>query len=921
MRQALQTGLAKPADADTAPTKSKNKIGIDLRKTLAVTVPELPPVLVDHTLQANGFDLTIKPAQLLEGDTLLDKLVGLLLEARKTAEEITSSPQCTGYIIARKQDDGPGTGDQRQGSERLLYEDFHPFVPTKYQNDASFKVLEFQGYNQTVDQFYSSLEGQKLESRLNEKEAAAKRRLEAVRRDQEKRLEGLQEAQTMNFRKAAAIEANVERVQEALDAVNGLLAQGMDWVDIGRLVEREKRRRNPVAETIALPLKLSENMISLVLAEESFDEDEVENEANLSDTDRESTDDEDDAATPLRNASDSPKGLLVDINLTLSPWSNAREYYEQRRSAVVKEGKTQLQAAKALKNTEQKINEDLKKGLKQEKALLQPIRRQAWFEKYLWFISSDGYLVLGGRDAQQNEMLYRRHLRRGDVYCHADLRGASSVIIKNLPGNSNAPIPPATLSQAGSMSVCSSDAWDSKASMGAWWVKADQVSKSSPAGDILPPGNFMIRGEKNLLPPTPLLLGIGILFRISDESTAKHVKHRWQGGVPAADADGAAAVRVGTERDIPEDESNLGTKTDDGRGDNPVNDGIKGPLSATLSSRELDEDLEPVSARENPLQWIGNSGDGATLEPPNQEQSELQVGNHDSTSSSVTKREDEELDAPAESSETANDDDTVTDASEAQTITSKTFSQTDSSATGKQGLPLKRGQRGKAKKMATKYKNQDEEDRSAAEALIGAAAGKVKAEAEAEAKAARLAELEATKERRRAQHERRQREAAEYEEARRVLMDEGTDMPDEDELESSAKGLDALVGTPLAGDVVLEAMPVCAPWNALGRFKYKAKMQPGGTKKGKATREVWERWKAEAMKKGAVDETATDREKVWPRELELIKGLRPEEMINCVPVGKLTVIMPGGGGNAGKGSKGGGRGQAKGARGGKGSKK
>lgn len=39
-----------------------------------------------------------------------------------------------------------------------------------------------------------------------------------------------------------------------------------------------------------------------------------------------------------------------------------------------------------------------------------------------------------GRDAQQNELLVKKYLRAGDVYVHADLRGASSVVVRNAPG-------------------------------------------------------------------------------------------------------------------------------------------------------------------------------------------------------------------------------------------------------------------------------------------------------------------------------------------------------------------------------------------------------------------------------------------------------------------------------------------------------
>lgn len=35
------------------------------------------------------------------------------------------------------------------------------------------------------------------------------------------------------------------------------------------------------------------------------------------------------------------------------------------------------------------------------------------FEKFRWFISSENYLVIGGRDQQQNELIVKRHLTPG----------------------------------------------------------------------------------------------------------------------------------------------------------------------------------------------------------------------------------------------------------------------------------------------------------------------------------------------------------------------------------------------------------------------------------------------------------------------------------------------------------------------------
>ena len=49
--------------------------------------------------------------------------------------------------------------------------------------------------------------------------------------------------------------------------------------------------------------------------------------------------------------------------------------------------------------------------MQQKAAVVQQVRKPYWFERFNWFVSSENYLVLSGRDAQQNELLVKRYLR------------------------------------------------------------------------------------------------------------------------------------------------------------------------------------------------------------------------------------------------------------------------------------------------------------------------------------------------------------------------------------------------------------------------------------------------------------------------------------------------------------------------------
>jgi predicted ribosome quality control (RQC) complex YloA/Tae2 family protein len=87
--------------------------------------------------------------------------------------------------------------------------------------------------------------------------------------------------------------------------------------------------------------------------------------------------------------------LTIDIDLGLSPWANASQYYDQKKQASEKAERTAQSSTKALKSHEKKVTTDLKKNLKQEKEVLRQTRTPFWFEKFIFFISSEGYLVIG----------------------------------------------------------------------------------------------------------------------------------------------------------------------------------------------------------------------------------------------------------------------------------------------------------------------------------------------------------------------------------------------------------------------------------------------------------------------------------------------------------------------------------------------
>ncbi len=229
VREALQKALDRQQEQPAATGKKAKKQQKDvLRKALAVSISECPPLLIDHALHIAQFDSSLKPEEVIADPGLLDKLLEVLRIARKDSEEITSSEQIKGYILAKPNPNSSKEDSTTSDKTNLLYEDFHPFRPQQFEK-LEYTFLEFAGFNKTVDEFFSSIEGQKLESKLNERERFAHKRMENARKEHQGRIGGLQEVQELNFRKAEALLANLHRVEEATAAVNGLVGQGMDW--------------------------------------------------------------------------------------------------------------------------------------------------------------------------------------------------------------------------------------------------------------------------------------------------------------------------------------------------------------------------------------------------------------------------------------------------------------------------------------------------------------------------------------------------------------------------------------------------------------------------------------------------------------------------------------------------------------------
>ncbi len=136
-------------------------------------------------------------------------------------------------------------------------------------------------------------------------------------------------------------------------------------------------------------------------------------------------------------------------------------------------------------------------------------KKVEWFEKYRWFITSEGDIALGGKDATTNEQVVKKYLKNNDRYAHADIHGAPSVVVKSSQG-----VPPSenAMAQASSFSLAYSKAWGARVASGhSFWVDNDKVSKTPNTGEFLAKGAFVIRGKRNWNRNLEVNLSIGLI--------------------------------------------------------------------------------------------------------------------------------------------------------------------------------------------------------------------------------------------------------------------------------------------------------------------------------------------------------------------------------------------------------------------------
>ena len=217
------------------------------------------------------------------------------------------------------------------------------------------------------------------------------------------------------------------------------------------------------------------------------------------------------------------------IDPTQSLEKNASSYFDEAKRLKAKVDSAMVSVAEAQVKLES--HEKAAASVKPAAAKVKAPDKRFWFENFRWFYTSEGFLVVGGRDASSNEKVVKKHLNQGDLYFHADVHGAPSCVLKTetrKPGEES-------IKQAAHFAAAYSKAFAQFGSADAYYVNPEQVSKTAGTGEFVPRGAFIVRGERNYVPKLPMEIAVGLVKLGKDGRIAPDGQfRRLMAGPPAA---------------------------------------------------------------------------------------------------------------------------------------------------------------------------------------------------------------------------------------------------------------------------------------------------------------------------------------------------------------------------------------------------
>jgi len=359
--------------------------------------------------------------------------------------------------------------------------DVVPFKLRRYEGD-NFRLQSYSSFNEALDEFYArTVVAEKAAANLED--TGLRREAERLKRviaDQERVLVETEGKAEEDKHIGDVIYAHGNELQLLLDRFLTNKQSGRDWKNIVSEVQAEKKAG-------VIPSMFFE----------SFD-------------------------TKSLLTSVCVEGLPFSLDIRVTIFENAARFYERGKRT-----KQRLAGVKtALEDSRRKLTEVETKICKAEAGKISEateetgklsklkVKRKEWFEKFRWFVSSEGFLVVAGKDATSNEVLIKKYARPDDIVFHADIVGAPFVVVKTEGKH----VGDQVLREAAEYAAAYSRGWkEGFGSVDVYWIKPEQLSKTAPSGEYVAHGAFMVSGKREWFRSVALRVAVGIVISENGE--------------------------------------------------------------------------------------------------------------------------------------------------------------------------------------------------------------------------------------------------------------------------------------------------------------------------------------------------------------------------------------------------------------------
>lgn len=385
-----------------------------------------------------------------------------------------------------------GEFDPRVYSEDDQLVDVTPFPLDEYDH---LEAEAFDTFNDAVDYYFANLdvEGEKEEAAPGSQRPDFEAEIEKQQRiieQQEGAIEGFDQEAEQEREKAELLYGNYGLADDILKTVQQAREQDTSWEDIEAKFEEGAEKGIEAAEAVN------------------------------------GVDPEHGTVTVTID------GMRIQLDASTGVEKNAdRLYTEAKRIAEKKEGalaaiedtREDLEAVKQRRDEWEEEPDEGGQGDGNEEAeevdwLNEPsipVRSQEqWYERFRWFRTSDGFLVIGGRNADQNEELVQKYMDGNDLFFHAQAHGGPVTILKTSDPSEpsrDIDVPEQSKQEAAQFAVSYSSVWkDGRFAGDAYMVTPDQVSKTPESGEYLEKGGFAIRGDRTYFRDVAVGVAVGI---------------------------------------------------------------------------------------------------------------------------------------------------------------------------------------------------------------------------------------------------------------------------------------------------------------------------------------------------------------------------------------------------------------------------